>query len=78
MFVSCFDIQSLNKIKKLKFRYNKIPSALISNEHFLIEVAREKKHTFLSTGMSNQETMQIITDVKKVIERISEIISIER
>jgi putative sterol carrier protein len=28
--------------------------------------------------MSNQETMQIITDVKKVIERISEIISIER
>jgi N-acetylneuraminate synthase len=57
MFVSCFDIQSLKKIKKLKFRYNKIPSALISNENFLIEVAREKKHTFLSTGMSNLETI---------------------
>jgi len=57
MFVSCFDIQSLNKIKKLEFRYNKIPSALISNEKFLIEVAKEKKHTFLSTGMSNLETI---------------------
>jgi putative sterol carrier protein len=28
--------------------------------------------------MTNQETMQIITDTKKVIERISEIVSIER
>lgn len=57
MFVSCFDTISLKKIKPLNFRYNKIPSALISNEIFLKEVAREKKHTFISTGMCNLKTV---------------------
>lgn len=57
MFVSCFDTISLKKIKPLGFRYNKIPSALISNEIFLKEVASEKKHTFISTGMCNLNTV---------------------
>jgi len=58
MFVSCFDTVSLNKIKPLKFKYNKVPSALISNEFFLKQVANEKKHTFISTGMCNLETIK--------------------
>jgi putative sterol carrier protein len=49
----------------------------------LVEVLNGKMRIIegIATGgikMTNQETMQIITDVKKVIERISEIISIER
>ena len=49
----------------------------------LVEVLNGKMRIIegIATGairMSNQETMQIITDTKKVIERISEIISIER
>jgi len=57
MFVSCFDTLSLKKIKSLNFKHNKIPSALISNEIFLKEVAKEKKHTFISTGMCNLDTI---------------------
>jgi len=51
LFFSCWDINSLKKIKKFKFKYNKIPSALITNKNFLNEVAKERKLTFLSTGM---------------------------
>ena len=51
LFASCFDINSLKDIKKYKFKYNKIPSALITNLEFAKEVALQKKHTFISTGM---------------------------
>ena len=51
LFFSCWDTNSLKKIKKFKFKYNKIPSALITNKNFLNEVAKERKLTFISTGM---------------------------
>jgi len=51
IFASCWDINSLNQLKKLKFKYNKIASAMITNLEFLKAVAKEKKKTFISTGM---------------------------
>ena len=51
LFVSCWDINSLKLTRKLNFEYNKIPSAMITNLKFLKEVAKEKKKTFISTGM---------------------------
>ena len=48
LFASCFDTNSLRDIKKYKFKYNKIPSALITNLEFAREVALQKKHTFIS------------------------------
>ena len=48
-FVSCWDINSLNLMKKLNFKYNKVASAMITNTEFLKEVAKEKE-TFISTG----------------------------
>ena len=51
LFASCFDVNSLKDIKKYKFKYNKIPSALITNLEFVKQVALQKKHTFISTGM---------------------------
>ena len=50
-FASCFDIDSLNVMKKFNCKYNKVPSALITNTKFLDEVAKQKKYTFISTGM---------------------------
>jgi N-acetylneuraminate synthase len=50
-FISCWDVESLKKIKNIKLKYNKIPSAMITNINFLNEVAKQKKKTFISTGM---------------------------
>ena len=51
IFASCFDTNSLKVIKKLNFKLNKVPSAMITNLEFLISVAKQKKLTFISTGM---------------------------
>ena len=46
LFVSCWDISSLKEMKPLKFKYNKIASAMITNTKLLEEVAKEKKKNF--------------------------------
>jgi len=58
IFASCWDINSLNQLKKLKFRYNKIASAMITNLKFLESVAKERKKTFISTGMCNMKDIE--------------------
>jgi N-acetylneuraminate synthase len=50
-FASAWDINSLNFLKKYETKYNKIASALIVDLDLLEEVAKEKKYTFISTGM---------------------------
>ena len=52
-FASAWDIESLQFLDHYKLKYNKIASALITNEDFLHEVAKRKIYTFISTGMSN-------------------------
>ena len=47
---SCFDINSLNIVKKIN-TFNKVPSAMITNTVFLEHVAKQRKKTFISTGM---------------------------
>ena len=51
LFSSAFDINSLNFLKQYNFKYNKVPSALITNLDFLKEIAKQRKKTFISTGM---------------------------
>tara|TARA_B100001057_G_scaffold501084_1_gene620361 strand:+ start:1101 stop:1949 length:849 start_codon:yes stop_codon:yes gene_type:complete len=52
-FSSAWDINSLKFLDKYDLQYNKIASAMLVDEVFLGEVAKRKKHTFISTGMSN-------------------------
>jgi len=52
-FASAWDINSLNFLKKFNLKYNKIASALIVDKNLLEEVAKQKKYTFISTGMSS-------------------------
>jgi N-acetylneuraminate synthase len=62
IFCSAFDVNSLKFLKQFKFRYNKIPSAMITNIKFIDAVAKERKKTFISTGMC--EMKDIIKAVK--------------
>ena len=51
-FCSSWDINSLKFLKKFNTNYNKIASAMITNTSLLELVAKERKLTFISTGMS--------------------------
>ena len=54
-FASAWDLNSLNFLKKYNSNYNKIASAMIVDHDLLVEVAKEQKYTFISTGMSTYE-----------------------
>jgi len=51
-FASAWDLTSLKFLDQYNLKFNKIASALITKEDFIIEVAKRKKYTFISTGMS--------------------------
>lgn len=55
---SAWDIDSQLFLKKYNLKYNKIASALLTNNQLLEEVAKEKKYTFISTGMSTLEQIE--------------------
>lgn len=61
-FASAWDLKSLDFLKNYNLEYNKIASAMIVDLKFLEEVAKEKKHTFISTGMST------MANIKKAVE----------
>ena len=52
-FASAWDLKSLSFLSKFDLKYNKIASAMIVDQKFLSEVAKQKKYTFISTGMSD-------------------------
>ena len=54
-FASAWDIKSLEFLDNYDLKYHKIASAMIVDKEFLNEVAKRKKHTFISTGMSTKE-----------------------
>jgi N-acetylneuraminate synthase len=51
-FASAWDLESLKFLDQYDLKYHKIASAMIVDHNFLNEVAKRKKHTFISTGMS--------------------------
>ena len=65
-FASAWDLNSLEFLKKYNLKYNKIASAMIVDKDFLKEVAKQKKHTFISTGMS---TMDNISDAVEIFKK---------
>jgi len=56
-FASAWDLESVKFLRQYDCKYNKIASAMIVYEDLLKEVASEKKHTFISSGMT--EVIQI-------------------
>ena len=57
-FVSCWDIESQIHMRKFKTKYNKVASAMIIHKELLEEIAKEKKYTFVSTGMSEMKDIE--------------------
>lgn len=53
-FASAWDLESQKFLRQFNCKYNKIASAMVVYEPLLRMVAEEKKHTFISTGMSKQ------------------------
>ncbi len=51
-FASAWDIESQKFLRQFDCKYNKIASAMIIYVELLREVASEKKHTFIATGMT--------------------------
>ena len=65
-FASAWDVESQKFLKKFNLKYNKVASAMLTNIKLLNIIAKEKKHTFISTGMSSlKEIKSAISIFKK-------------
>ena len=67
-FASAWDIDSLNFLKQYDLKYNKVASAMITDISLLNAIAAEKKHTFISTGMSTKEQIDTAVEIFKKIQ----------
>jgi len=56
-FASAWDLESQEFLRPYNLKYNKIASALLTYIPLLEMVADERKHTFISTGMSTWENI---------------------
>ena len=65
-FSSAWDLNSLKFLDKYNLKFNKIASAMIVDKIFLEEVAKRKKHTFISTGMSD---FKMINDAVEIFRK---------
>lgn len=65
-FASAWDLESLKFLDEYNLKVNKVSSALVTNIPFVIEVAKRKKKTLISTGMCT------LGDIDKVVEIFKE------
>jgi N-acetylneuraminate synthase len=61
-FASAWDLESQKFLKQFDLKHNKIASAMIVYDDLLKLVASEKKHTFISTGLST------LDDIDKAVQ----------
>jgi len=57
-FASAWDLESQMFLRQFDLKYNKIASAMLTHTDLLKLTATEKRHTFISTGMSTVEEIQ--------------------
>ena len=62
-FASAWDLNSQKFLQNFNCKYNKIASAMITNEDLLNMVAQERRHTFISTGMTTYDDIQKAVDI---------------
>ncbi len=62
---SAWDLESVKFLRQYDCKYNKIASAMIVYEDLLKEVASEKKHTFISTGMTEVKQIDRAVEIFK-------------
>jgi N-acetylneuraminate synthase len=64
-FASAWDLESQKFLNQYDLKYNKIASAMLTNNDLLDMVARERKHTFIATGMSTYEEIDAAVSIFK-------------
>ena len=57
-FDSSWDVESQLFLRQYDLKYNKVPSAMLTNIDLLQTIAEEKRKTFISTGMSTMEEVK--------------------
>lgn len=62
-FASAWDIDSQLFLRKYNSKHNKVASAMLTNIELLKTIAEEKKHTFISTGMSTMEEIKTAVEL---------------
>jgi N-acetylneuraminate synthase len=67
-FASAWDIPSQEFLQSFNLPFNKVASAMATNEKFLKVVASEKKLTFLSTGMMTMDQVAFAVEIFKKSE----------
>ncbi|MBT5953188.1 N-acetylneuraminate synthase [bacterium] len=63
--ISSWDLKSQIFTQKYNLKYNKIASAMLTDKDFLTLVAKEGRHTFISTGMSTLEEINAAINIFK-------------
>ena len=61
-FASAWDTNSQDFLRQFDCKFNKVASAMVVDEDLLKSIASEKKHTFISTGMTT------VDDIRKAID----------
>ena len=62
-FASAWDIDSQKFLQQYNLKYNKIASALLTDKDLVEIVAKEKRHTFISTGMSTMDQIDEAVEI---------------
>jgi len=62
-FASAWDLNSQKFLQQFDCKYNKVASAMIVYEDLLRMIAKEGKHTFISTGMTTYDDIQKAVDI---------------
>jgi len=62
---SAWDLESQKFLRKYDLPFNKVASAMLTHSGLLREIASEGKHTFISTGMSNYNDIEVAVRIFK-------------
>jgi len=62
-YASSWDVGSQLFLGKYNLNYNKVASKMITNEELLRTIAEEGKHTFISTGLNDEDAIYNAVDI---------------
>ncbi|WP_122642495.1 N-acetylneuraminate synthase family protein [Luxibacter massiliensis] len=62
-YASAWDVDSQKFLQQYDCKYNKVASAMLTNSGLLEEIAKEKKYTFIATGMSSYEEIDYAIEI---------------
>lgn len=67
-YASAWDVDSQLFLQKYDLKYNKIASAMLTNDELLETVAKEGRYTFVATGMSTFEEIDHAVEIFRTHE----------